>query len=358
MTTYYVSKSGSNSGKGTESSPWLTITKAMNSSKLKPGDELIVKAGTYNEQVMVMNHGSAAADIVIRSEKPGAAKIVAPDGKFGIIIVRDYVQIDGFEIVGGKAGITANRSHHIKITDNIVHGATGHGISVNRSDFVKVDGNTVYDNARKGPASGISIWHAENTSGETTTSGYRTIVSNNISYSNVRKEGPRTDGNGIIIDSLNSKDGSPQTYKFKTLVENNIVYHNSGKGIQLAWSDYVTVRNNTSYHNATQEGDGTWRGELSNMNSSHNNWVNNIAVANTATSKANAAINDISYNNYPDNTDVVWSHNLTFNGKVGDPSIRTTGNSKPTAGDGNLLGVNPNFVNAPANFDQIGRAHV
>ncbi|MGO6690549.1 right-handed parallel beta-helix repeat-containing protein, partial [Rhizobium leguminosarum] len=69
-------------------------------------------------------------------------------------------------------------------------------------------------------------------------------------------------------------------YTFKTLVENNLVYENGGKGIQVTWSDSVTVKNNTAYHNNQDpQNSGTWRGELSNSASSNNTWVNNIAVA-------------------------------------------------------------------------------
>ncbi|MGO7536933.1 right-handed parallel beta-helix repeat-containing protein, partial [Rhizobium leguminosarum] len=69
-------------------------------------------------------------------------------------------------------------------------------------------------------------------------------------------------------------------YTFKTLVENNLVYENGGKGIQVTWSDSVTVKNNTAYHNNQDPANsGTWRGELSNSASSNNTWVNNIAVA-------------------------------------------------------------------------------
>ena len=48
----------------------------------------------------------------------------------------------------------------------------------------------------------------------------------------------------------------------------------------MTWSDYVTVRNNTAWHNNQDLlNTGTWRGELSNAQSSNNTWVNNIAVA-------------------------------------------------------------------------------
>lgn len=351
MTVYYVAKSGSDSGNGSASSPFGSITRALK-AKLQPGDEIVVKAGTYHEQVMVNKGGSPAGDIVIRSEVPGGAKVIPPaDKTWGFAIVQDYVQVDGFDVSGAKAGITTASVHHVKITNNVVHDNLTHGISVNKSEFVIVDGNTTYGNASKGPSSGISIFRAENSSGDKTTKGFRIEVTNNVSYDNVWKSGARTDSNGIIIDSFKSKEGSGYAYAYTTLVENNVVYGNSGRGIQLAWADNVTVRNNTSWHNGNTPYDaGSWQGELSNMNSSHNTWVNNIAVADPS-ANSNALVN-VSMKKFGSNTDVVWANNLTFNGTPGDAATFTNGNgnAKPGATGNNLLGVNPEFVGGQLSF--------
>ena len=69
----------------------------------------------------------------------------------------------------------------------------------------------------------------------------------NVAYGNETKYGPKTDGNGISLDDFqNTKMPSLPPYKFKSLVDGNIVYANTGRGVQLAWSDYVTVRDNVS----------------------------------------------------------------------------------------------------------------
>jgi parallel beta-helix repeat protein len=352
LAIYYVATNGSDSGNGSASSPFGSINRALKAN-LNPGDEIVVKSGVYREQVMVTKGGSeAGGDIVIRSEVPGGAKIIAPPDKtWGIAIIRDYVQVDGFDVSGGKAGITTASVHHVKITNNIVHDNLGSGISVNRSEFVKVDGNVTYGNASNGPSSGISIFHAENVSGDTKTGGFRIEVTNNISYDNIWKSGAKTDGHGIIIDHFKSKTGSGYAYGYETLVENNVVHGNSGRGIQVAWSDHVTVRNNTAWHNGNAPYEGSsWRGELSNMNSSHNTWVNNIAVADPS-SGSNAIVN-VSMKDFGTNRDIIWAHNLTFNGKPGDAAVHADGpgNTVPTAGNGNLLGVNPQFIGGPLNF--------
>ncbi|PDT07501.1 MULTISPECIES: right-handed parallel beta-helix repeat-containing protein [unclassified Rhizobium] len=352
MTTYYVSTTSSG-GNGSASSPFRTISEAMRAD-LKPGDEVVVKPGTYNESINFDKDGSAAGDITLRSEVPGAALIRPPAGSYtGISVNANYVTIDGFDIKGGNGdGIEGNNVHHVSILNNKVHDSGESGVQFNYSDFIRIEGNETYNNASSGWYSGISIYQNRNITGDTSTEGYRTIVRDNISHDNVTKTGAHTDGNGIIIDDFQSTQTSGHpNYTFKTLVENNLVYENGGKGIQVAWSDSVTVQNNTAYHNNQDPlNDGTWRGELSNAQSSNNTWVNNIAVADPSVNSNNTAIDNTSYGGYT-NQNTVWANNITFNGTAGQASVRTDGgNATPSAANGNKLGIDPHFVNA-ANGD-------
>ncbi|AUW42174.1 right-handed parallel beta-helix repeat-containing protein [Rhizobium leguminosarum] len=348
MTTYYVATTSSG-GNGSASSPFHTISEAM-AANLKPGDEVVVKPGTYNESINFDKDGSAAGDITLRSEVPGAALIRPPAGSYtGISVNANYVTIEGFDIKGGNGdGIEANNVHHVSILNNKVHDSGESGIQFNYSDFVKIVGNETYNNASSGWFSGISIYENRNITGDTSTTGYRNIVQNNISHDNVTKTGAHTDGNGIIIDDFQSTqaDGHPN-YTFKTLVDNNLVYENGGKGIQVAWSDSVTVQNNTAYHNNQDPlNDGTWRGELSNAQSSNNTWVNNIAVADPSVNKNNTAVDNTSYGGYT-NANVVWANNDTYNGTAGQASVRTDGgNAMPSTANGNKLGIDPHFAGA------------
>lgn len=353
MATYYVATNGNNSGSGSSTAPWKTISHAMQSN-LKPGDVVIVRPGTYAEAITINKGGSSLGDVTLKSEVPGEALIRPPaNGWNGISVNANYVTIDGFDIKGARGdGIEANNVHHIKVLNNTLSANGESGVQFNWSEFITIEGNTTFGNASSGWYSGISIYQNRNITGDTTTEGFRTIVRNNISYDNVTKSGAHTDGNGIIIDDFQStqKSGYPN-YTYPTLVENNLVYENGGKGIQVTWSDYVTVRNNTSWHNNQDPlNSGTWRGELSNSASSNNTWVNNIAVADPSINRNNTAIDNTSSGGYV-NKNVVWANNLTFNETAGQSSVRTDGgNATLTAANGNKLGVNPLFVD-PNNGD-------
>lgn len=110
------------------------------------------------------------------------------------------------------------------------------------------------------------------------------------------------------------------------------------------------MRGNTAYHNNQDNlNTGTWRGEISNSQSSDNVFVNNIAIADPSVNPNNTAYDNTSYGGY--SNDVVFKNNLSFNGTDGQASVRTDGNNAmPSAADGNLLGVDPGLVNPPVDF--------
>jgi len=102
------------------------------------------------------------------------------------------------------------------------------------------------------------------------------------------------------------------------------------------------VRNNTAWHNNLDNlNTGTWRAELSNQQSSHNTWVNNVAISDPTVNGNNTAVGNYSYGGYV-NTGTAWHNNITFNGTIGNASVKTDGgNTGLSVADGNKLGVNP-----------------
>ena len=349
MTIYYVATTGSDSGTGSATSPWRTITQAMRAD-LKFGDEVVVRSGTYNEGVIVNRDG-----ITLRSEVPGGANIVPPPAKLGININADHVTIKGFEVFGSTtSGITGNGVHHVNVIDNIVHDNHANGILLMKSDFVTVDGNVVYNNSSMGSRSGISIFNPVSFAGDS--AEYRIIVRNNVSHHNQNESGAHTDGAGIILDDFDAGG-----YSFKALVENNLVYQNGGAGIMVYKSANATISENTSWHNHldTHSTKGTWRTELQTQASDNITWVNNTAVADQTVSPYNAAIGSFSFTG-DTNTGIIWRGNVTFDGQIGDPSISTNGGNVGPSAALNRLGVNPglDFADIQALARSLGASGV
>ncbi len=358
--TYWVATTGSDTtGDGSYENPWRTINYAVNRKDLGAGDEVVVRPGVYEERVLFWNTGgSSEGQFTLRSEVPGAAQIrPTAEQMYPVIVRTDYVTVDGFDVQSNgvtAGGIWVSEASHTVIRNNIVHDSGGGGIGTHKAEFTVIDGNTVYGNATTHPnhGSGISILEAANVSKDTTTEGFRTIITNNVVYGNYT--GPtvtenHTDGNGIIIDRLADNEG--EKYLYPTLIENNLVYENGGRGIHVWYSDYVTVRNNTVANNQWDTlATSSWRGELSNANGSHNTWVNNIAIVNTGTNAQNYAIGNLAGGGET-NENVVWENNLTFNGTVGVASVRTAGGASAPSASENLLGVDPKITNgAGADF--------
>jgi Right handed beta helix region len=153
----WVSPSGSNSNDGSSAHPYKTIQYALDHAT--PGTAVMVKAGTYAENVEFHHSGTAdkpiwliSADGVGKAHiKPGKSTTTATIEAFG----EDYIVISGFDVSGGDRntnGIAvtqggtdfSNLTHHVVIKNNIVHDAVKDGIKVAQGDYVYVVNNRVH----------------------------------------------------------------------------------------------------------------------------------------------------------------------------------------------------------------------
>ena len=358
---YYVSPNGRDSNDGRSFvTAWRTVNYAVDARSGSPvaaGDTVVVLPGTYTEEVSFSRSGQPQASITLKSLFAGAALLRPPFRAYSTLrVTGSYVAVVGLDVQGGAghaidggnvAGGRAIRNHHVLIANNHVHDSGGGGIEMAWGDYYTIDGNLSERNCATNPyhTSGISIYqpHAVDTA-----PGFHNVVRFNVSRLNT--EGPsirdHTDGNGIIIDDANNTQAGPgqsSPYRFATLVEGNLAYGNGGKGLQIAWSNYVTARDNTLYKNNHDNAiSGTWRGELSNNFSSFNTLSNNIMVADPAINPNNTAIGDQTVPAKWPASGAKWIANLTFNGTPGAPSIAVDG-TKPVF-IATIAGKDPKFV--------------
>lgn len=106
-TTYYVATNGSSTGDGSEAKPYDIVTLLNSADVLKPGDIVIVKAGTYKlgdtDRIKITSSGSFEKTLTIKGE--GTVKLDFSSMSFnsnnrGVTIAGDHIIWDGIDVCG------------------------------------------------------------------------------------------------------------------------------------------------------------------------------------------------------------------------------------------------------------------
>jgi nitrous oxidase accessory protein NosD len=294
---YYVALDGDDANPGTEAQPFRTIGKGI--GVLDPGDALYVASGTYTESLMGITLAGTNWNYPITiAAYPGGTVVVRPNSGTQVLTLADshYVIIDGFILDGDDARTNVVKmwdSHHVRIQNSEIKGATSQGILVvnyltvesDYNEFVNLD---IHDNGTTDSHHGLYIETSYNLIDRCTihhNAGFGVhvymqscddcandnVVSNNMIHDNATAGGS---GAGIILSSgsgnlaynnlvWGNKYGVTVAYGVSgAKVYNNTVYANDGYGISIdASSTGAVVQNNIVYENAWaeihDEGSGT-----------------------------------------------------------------------------------------------------
>jgi hypothetical protein len=154
--------------------------------------------------------------------------------------------------------------HHIIFANNVANGCQGGGFESSNVgttasvDYLAIVGNIAYDSSQGNGVcfSGISVYQPL---ASDTLAGTHIYIAGNLSYDNVDPDpcagGTPTDGEGIILDTLNGSQGGLAAYAQQILVDNNIAIFNGASGIDNGGggnsSAPVYFRHNTMYGNWT-----------------------------------------------------------------------------------------------------------
>lgn len=212
--TYYVAPNGNNANPGTLAAPFATISKSV--ARLKPGDEVLVRGGTYRQTLLVQNvHGTAAAPIHIRAyphEKPIIDGTGTKPNGVVIVTLSSWLRLDGFDVRNGPKS----------------------GILLYDVQDVKVRGNDVHDNFRFG----IHVVSLDKSRRGTTR---RIVIETNKVHHNVRQN---ANGNARLwMQGIG-------TFRAEAVeIRDNDVYENFGEGIDAVMSNDVTIAANTVWDN-------------------------------------------------------------------------------------------------------------
>ncbi len=185
---------------------------------------------------------------------------------------------NGIEVQGRSV---VNTPHHIRFADNVVADAAGGGIIISQADYIQIENNIVYGNClwTRYAGSGISI--LQGSPFDPLYDNYRFFILGNRVFSNECREpwvqiNALSDGNGIIVDSLqNSSSPTRGSFPGRTLVQNNVAYDNGGGGIHTFRSDRVDIIHNTAYGNNQIVN----YGQITHQDSNNGNAINNILAS-------------------------------------------------------------------------------
>ena len=331
-TLYVDAATGRDSNDGlSPTTAFATLNRAA--TAVKPGWTVLVMNGTYTSDgtvnpLTISAQGRADAWITFAAAPGQHPVIQIPRGGGATAGIHlpgaAYVIIDGFEVIGQNATITAQEAaandgtqavlnenciyidgmgfgdshppvpHDIVVRNSVVHECSAGGIEVNVADAVTIEHNRVYNTSwwTVFGTSGIALWHMTDVAGSTTKNGYKNFIVGNLVYGNQNnlpwKDGDPPaiyDGNAIIVDDTRHTqkaggiyDVRGVPYTGRTYIANNIVHDNGGRGVHVYSSDRVDVVNNTSYNNLLTSSPWIVWGEFDGFRSSDVNFVNNVAV--------------------------------------------------------------------------------
>lgn len=140
--TWFVSADAVAGGNGSPGHPFNQIQEAV--SAAQAGDTVRVGPGVYPGGFRSVRSGIAGAPIRFTGYR---ARIVPGGDAIRLIeISHDYLEVSGFDVTGGTAGIRLYGAHHVRILDNRVSKATGECVRVkNQSTDNEIAYNLVRD---------------------------------------------------------------------------------------------------------------------------------------------------------------------------------------------------------------------
>ena len=367
--TYYLSPGGNDSNSGLSAgSAWLSPNHPVNC-----GDVVIAASGTYSAS----NFGTGkwgevtcpmSNNIVwLQCAVFDSCKISATSSD-GMWVDESYWGVQGWEITTStsedaacfhagprlSAPVTV---HHIVFANNVANGCMGGGFTAyNNSTTASVDyiayvGNIAYAGAagNRECYSGLNIYQPIASDNDAGTHMY---IGGNFSYSNLDPDpcggAAPTDGEGVILDTLDFSHSGGTPYTQQLLVENNILVNNGGRGIEVynnsagASHAPIIITQNTSWGNLTDPNQNdTGCGEVALETASDTQVNGNLISTKSATGCGMNPIHALSVQ-AGDSTDTVDS-NFAFGLNGNNTFLSNSGSF--AYGSKNIFGVNPNFSN-------------
>ena len=244
---YYVSINGSDTNIGTINAPFQTINAALNQAM--PGDQVVVRAGTYHQQVKFPRSGTPGKTISLQSypkEKPviDGSKI-AVTGWQALVTINNvsWVTIDGFDICNLHSSLVNTDPQGIAIY------GSGQHITIKNCSIYNIKNNTTLAQGRSGhailaigngsiPISNLTITGCTVHDTQTGTSENVTLAGNIEGFTFSNNKVYDTENIGVIVaggDGLNPSGAVATNYARNGIISNNIFHHNTMTKTPETW---------------------------------------------------------------------------------------------------------------------------
>lgn len=327
--TYFISPSGNDSNSGLDSNhPWLSPKHNLNC-----GDTILASAGTYAEgNFRLGNWGivscpSANNVAWLKCVTFDTCKIIISTASHDALgISQSFWGVQGWEVTVSTPSTNqcfqtyppdnSTQIHHIIFANNIANGCGDGGITIGAAtatvgvDYAVIVGNIVYNSAQGSDHcySGIDVVFPVNSD---TVAGTHIYIAGNYVWGvvdpNPCQGGAPTDGQGILLDSLNLSG-----YSGQIVIDNNISIFNGATGFQnfSSSSAPVYVRNNTFYGNQTGSVNANPCAEINISGASHTDVFMNLSTASTNTCLN--GVNEYALGSSFDDTSDIFNNNFIY----------------------------------------------
>lgn len=244
---YYVSVNGSDANTGSIRTPFQTINAAL--AKAGPGDQIVVRGGTYHQEVKFPRSGQPGKVISLKNypkERPvidGSSITVTGWQALVTISNISWVTIDGFDICNLHSSAVNTDPQGIAIY------GSGQNISIQNCNIYNIKNTATLAQGRSGhailaigsgktPLSKLFITGCTVHDTQTGTSENVTLAGNIENFIFSRNKVYDTENIGVIVaggDGLNPKGAVATNYARNGVISDNIFHHNTMTKTPETW---------------------------------------------------------------------------------------------------------------------------
>ena len=250
-----------------QSKEWF---QTLSGPSLSPGDEIILRAGTYSDprRLEISQRGLPRKPIVIRSENGARVVIKRPDARQNALNLAgcQHLVIRDLEITGGDSAIrigkkAGHRAKFITLENLHIHDIGGVAVTANYGGEIYESLTFRHNHIHHTGGHGEAFYLGSNSKPDGSTNGYifNSVIENN--YIHDLKGGTVTQGDGIelkdgsygniIRDNVIHDTNYPGIIVYDTdgkapnIIEGNVIWNSGDHGIQAA-ADAI-IRNNVIF---------------------------------------------------------------------------------------------------------------